>query len=179
MRFFSRKRWILVLLALQWSMLNGQWSMCHAQFKTDRLVMIGRSALYFEDYVLSIQYFNQAISAKPYLYEPWFYRGVAKYYLDEQGLAADIAKANANLQSQTNEINAGLQKQWLAKVMSRLFRQRRVFLSQSIKEAARKRFELCFSAQGSMHRPYCLSMKLMLSEESAVKAIQGMGKKWR
>ena len=35
-----------------------------AQFNTDRLVMIGRSALYYEDYVLSIQYFNQAISQK-------------------------------------------------------------------------------------------------------------------
>ena len=38
-----------------------------AQFNTDRLVTIGRSALYYEDYVLSIQYFNQAIMAKPYL----------------------------------------------------------------------------------------------------------------
>lgn len=54
-----------------------------AQFNTDRLVTIGRSALYYEDYVLSIQYFNQAIGAKPYLYEPWFYRAVAKYYLDD------------------------------------------------------------------------------------------------
>ena len=44
-----------------------------AQYNTDRLVMIGRSALYYEDYVLSIQYFNQAISAKPYLYEPWLW----------------------------------------------------------------------------------------------------------
>ena len=66
----------------------------HAQFKTDRLVMIGRSALYFEDYVLSIQYFNQAISAKPYLYEPWFYRGVAKFYLDDfAGAEADCSEA--------------------------------------------------------------------------------------
>ncbi len=65
-----------------------------AQFKTDRLVMIGRSALYYEDYVLSIQYFNQAISAKPYLYEPWFYRGVAKYYLDDfAGAEADCTEA--------------------------------------------------------------------------------------
>ena len=54
-----------------------------AQFNTDRLVTIGRSALYYEDYVLSIQYFNQAISAKPHLYEPWYFRGVAKYYLDD------------------------------------------------------------------------------------------------
>ena len=56
---------------------------CYAQFNTDRLLTIGRSALYYEDYVLSIQYFNQAISAKPYLYEPWYYRAGAKYYLDD------------------------------------------------------------------------------------------------
>ena len=66
----------------------------HAQFNTDRLITIGRSALYFEDYVLSIQYFNQVISAKPYLYEPWFFRGVAKYYLDDfAGAEADCTKA--------------------------------------------------------------------------------------
>ena len=65
-----------------------------AQFNTDRLITIGRSALYFEDYVLSIQYFNQVISAKPYLYEPWFFRGVAKYYLDDfAGAEADCTKA--------------------------------------------------------------------------------------
>ena len=65
-----------------------------AQFNTDRLVMIGRSALYYEDYVLSIQYFNQAISQKPWLYEPWFFRGVAKYYLDDyRGAEADCSEA--------------------------------------------------------------------------------------
>ena len=68
--------------------------MCFAQYNTDRLVMIGRSALYYEDYVLSIQYFNQAISAKPYLYEPWFFRAVAKYYLDDYaGAEADCTEA--------------------------------------------------------------------------------------
>ena len=66
----------------------------NAQFNTDRLVMIGRSALYYEDYVLSIQYFNQAISAKPYLYEPWFFRGVAKFYLDDfRGAESDCTQA--------------------------------------------------------------------------------------
>ena len=65
-----------------------------AQFNTDRLITIGRSALYFEDYVLSIQYFNQAIAVKPYLYEPWFFRGVAKYYLDDfAGAEADCSMA--------------------------------------------------------------------------------------
>lgn len=44
---------------------------------------IARNALYFEDYVLSIQYFNQVINAKPYLYEPYFFRGLAKINLDD------------------------------------------------------------------------------------------------
>ena len=39
-----------------------------AQFNTDRLMITGRSALFYEDYVLSIQYFNQVLNAKPYLY---------------------------------------------------------------------------------------------------------------
>lgn len=67
---------------------------CHAQYNTERLVNIGRSALYYEDYVLSIQYFNQAITAKPYLYEPWFLRGVAKYNLDDfPGAERDCTEA--------------------------------------------------------------------------------------
>ena len=55
----------------------------HAQINTDRVLAIGRNALYFEDYVLSIQYFNQVIKAKPWLAEPYFYRAVAKINLDD------------------------------------------------------------------------------------------------
>ncbi len=54
-----------------------------AQINTDRVTLIGRNALYFEDYLLAIQYFNQVIKAKPYLAEPYFYRAIAKYYLDD------------------------------------------------------------------------------------------------
>lgn len=46
-------------------------------------MMIGRNALYFEDYVLAIQYFNQIIKTKPYLAEPYYYRAIAKYFLDD------------------------------------------------------------------------------------------------
>ena len=53
-----------------------------AQINTDRVLAIGRNALYFEDYVLSIQYFNQVIKSKPWLAEPYFYRAVAKINLD-------------------------------------------------------------------------------------------------
>ncbi|MBO7498961.1 MAG: tetratricopeptide repeat protein [Bacteroidaceae bacterium] len=55
------------------------------QINTDHMMMVGRNALYFKDYVLSIQYFNQVINAKPYLYEPYFFRGLAKFYLDDFG----------------------------------------------------------------------------------------------
>ena len=33
-----------------------------AQINTDRVMNIGRNALYFEDYILSMQYFNQVIT---------------------------------------------------------------------------------------------------------------------
>ena len=55
----------------------------HAQINTDQVVTIGRNALYFEDYILAIQYFNQAIKAKPFLAEPYFYRSVAKISLED------------------------------------------------------------------------------------------------
>lgn len=54
-----------------------------AQINTDQVMIIGRNALYFEDYILSIQYFNQVIKAKPYLAEPYFFRAVAKFYLED------------------------------------------------------------------------------------------------
>lgn len=67
---------IFVLLSL---CVQGLW----AQINTDRVLAIGRNALYFEDYVLSIQYFNDVIAVKPYLPEPYLYRSIAKIYLDD------------------------------------------------------------------------------------------------
>ncbi len=58
------------------------------------VMTIARNALYFEDYVLSIQYFNRVINAKPYLYEPYFFRGLAKINLDDyQGAESDCDAA--------------------------------------------------------------------------------------
>ena len=65
-----------------------------AQINTDRVMAIGRNALYFEDYVLSIQYFNQVINAKPYLSEPYFFRGLAKINLDDYpGAESDCSES--------------------------------------------------------------------------------------
>ena len=69
-------------------------TLVHAQINTERVMTIARNALYFEDYVLSIQYFNQVINAKPYLFEPYFFRGLAKINLDDyQGAEADCNEA--------------------------------------------------------------------------------------
>lgn len=65
-----------------------------AQLNTDQVMNIGRNAMYFEDYVLSIQYFNQVINMKPYLAEPYFYRAVAKLNLsDYKGAEEDCTLA--------------------------------------------------------------------------------------
>lgn len=65
-----------------------------AQINTEQVMRIGRNALYFEDYILSIQYFNQVIKAKPWMAEPYFYRAVAKFYLEDyRGAEADATEA--------------------------------------------------------------------------------------
>ncbi|MDE6120969.1 MAG: tetratricopeptide repeat protein, partial [Muribaculaceae bacterium] len=65
-----------------------------AQVNTDQVMRIGQNALYFEDYMLSIQYFNQAIAAKPYLAQPYFLRAIAKLNLEDyDGAEADASKA--------------------------------------------------------------------------------------
>lgn len=72
-----------------WFSLTCAW----AQINTDRVLTIGRNALYFEDYVLSIQYFNEVIGVKPYLPEPYLYRSIAKIYLDDYLGASQDATA--------------------------------------------------------------------------------------
>jgi tetratricopeptide (TPR) repeat protein len=65
-----------------------------AQVNTDQTLRIGQNALYFEDYMLSIQYFNQVISAKPYLAQPYFLRAIAKLNLEDYvGAERDASKA--------------------------------------------------------------------------------------
>ncbi len=65
-----------------------------AQWNTDRIMRIGEQALYRQDYLLSIQYFNQVINAKPYLATPYVLRGIAKNELgDYLGAEQDCSKA--------------------------------------------------------------------------------------
>ncbi|MDI9603772.1 MAG: tetratricopeptide repeat protein [Bacteroidota bacterium] len=81
------KRYVLLLFIAFTSMVAS------SQVNTDRVMMIGKNALYFEDYVLSIQYFNQVITAKSYLAEPYYYRAMAKFMLDDfKGASEDATR---------------------------------------------------------------------------------------
>ncbi|MCM1066561.1 MAG: tetratricopeptide repeat protein [Muribaculaceae bacterium] len=69
---------LTILIALLSAALHSR-----AQVNTDQVLRIGQNALYFDDYMLSIQYFNQAIQAKPHLAQPYFLRAIAKLNLDD------------------------------------------------------------------------------------------------
>ena len=53
------------------------------QVDAEQVMNIGRNVLSMDDYMLSIQYFNQAIKAKPYLAEPYYLRAFAKMNLED------------------------------------------------------------------------------------------------
>jgi len=85
MKHFWKKIITLILIGI--SILSP----AHAQINTNRVLTIGKNAFYFEDYILSIQYFNQVIKAKPYLAEPYLYRAMAKLNLDDYtGAESDL-----------------------------------------------------------------------------------------
>lgn len=65
-----------------------------AQIRTDRVLSMGRNALYYEDYVVALRYFTMCVEAKPYLGEPYYYRAMAKFYLgDYTGADRDATEA--------------------------------------------------------------------------------------
>ncbi len=74
-----KKKLTIFLLAL----IFGVQMQINAQLNTERIMLIGRNALYYEDYILAIQYFNQVISTKPYLAEPYYFRAIGKYFLED------------------------------------------------------------------------------------------------
>ncbi|MBN2166225.1 MAG: hypothetical protein JW717_08115 [Marinilabiliaceae bacterium] len=65
-----------------------------AQINTDRVIANARNAIFNEDYALGIQYLNKVIDAKPYLADPYFWRGYAKFKLEDYiGALKDINKS--------------------------------------------------------------------------------------
>lgn len=66
----------------------------YSQYRTDRLMISGQIAYSNQDYVVAMQHFNHVLSGKPYLYEPWYFRGLCKLQLDDfVGAEGDFNKA--------------------------------------------------------------------------------------
>ncbi len=79
-----KKAFILLILIINGFLLG-------AQVNTEHLMRVGGNALYFSDYVLAMQYFNQVIKAKPYLEQPYLYRAFAKISLEDyRGALVDL-----------------------------------------------------------------------------------------
>lgn len=65
-----------------------------SQLNTNHVIHTGRGRLYFGNYTGAIESFNMVIRIKPYLPEPYFYRGVAKMNLEDyRGAMKDLNKA--------------------------------------------------------------------------------------
>ena len=75
-------------------------STLRAQIDVEQALSIGRNAIYFNDYIVSMGYFNQIIGLRPWMAEPYFYRAVAKINLDDYA----GAEADASLALERNPI---------------------------------------------------------------------------
>ena len=64
-----------------------------AQVNTDQVTLMGRHALYFDDFLTAIRYFNKVIETKPYLDKPYYYRAYAKFSLEDFRGAEDDCEA--------------------------------------------------------------------------------------
>lgn len=80
-----KKRFVTLLLSVSMG------SSAIAQIDVEHVISIGRNALYFNDYVVSIGYFNRAIDARPWIAAPYLYRSIAKISLDDYQGAIDDA----------------------------------------------------------------------------------------
>ncbi|MDE5806828.1 MAG: tetratricopeptide repeat protein [Muribaculaceae bacterium] len=89
----------------------------HGQINAEQCITIGRNVLSMDDYMLSIQYFNQAIKAKPYLSDPYFFRGLAKLYLEDyKGAEEDCSLAIERNKYKTESYKVrGFARQYLGK----------------------------------------------------------------
>lgn len=62
-------------IIILFSLLMSSW--CgYAQWNTNNMLRVGKNAIYFDDYVSAIDNFNNIIRVKPYLSEPYFFRGL-------------------------------------------------------------------------------------------------------
>lgn len=65
-----------------------------AQINAQQVLLLGRSALYYDDFVTAINYFSSVIDAKPYMADAYYYRAYAKFSLEDYESAEhDLSQA--------------------------------------------------------------------------------------
>lgn len=166
-----------------------------AQINTDQVMRIGRNALYFEDYMLSIQYFNQVIQAKPYLAQPYFYRAIAKLSLEDYlGAEEDATTAIEHNPFITDAYELrGVARQNLGKyreaitdyekALSMLPENRGIQFNKALAEeeikdydSAEKSYEALLKAHPGFDNGYIGRAKLRLETGDTIKAIEDINK---
>ncbi len=186
----SLKKIILLLFGIICSLIS-----LHAQLNTERVMNIGRNALYFEDYILSIQYFNQVIKVKPYMAEPYFYRAAAKLSLEDfSGAEEDcnlciernpfitgayqvrgIARQNlGDYQGAIDDYNEGLKYA----PEDRVFLGNKAIAEVQLKkyDDAEKSFEKLIETHPSYYNGYLSRSQFWLERKDTLKAIQDIDK---
>ncbi len=166
-----------------------------AQINTDQVMRIGQNALYFEDYMLSIQYFNQVITAKPYLAQPYFFRAIAKLNLDDfRGAEEDASLAIERnpFISDAYEVR-GVARQNLGKVeeaiddynkvLAVLPENKQILFNKALAEedikdyeSAEKSFEQLLTAHPGYDNGYMGRAKLRLAQGDTIRAIDDIDK---
>ena len=82
------------LLIFSFVLLSGYYQPVFSQRNVDLMLFQTQQMLINGDYINAIKSANEIVVVKPYLYEPYFLRGVAKFYLEDYyGAVSDLDKA--------------------------------------------------------------------------------------
>lgn len=184
------KQYLLIFLFA----LSGN-GIIHSQINTDQVMRIGQNALYFEDYMLSIQYFNQVIQAKPYLAQPYFFRAIAKYNLEDYRGAEEDASIAINHNpfiTDAYEVrgvarqNQGKLKEAIddyESALKLLPENRGILFNKALAEeelkdytSAEKSYEQLLSAHPNFHNGYIGRGKLRLAQGDTINALSDINK---
>lgn len=160
------------------------------QINTDQVMRVGQNSLYLEDYVLSIQYFNQVIAVKPYLAQPYFFRSIAKISLEDYlGAEEDASMAIERNPFITNAYEVrGVARQNMGKLqdaikdyetaLSQLPENRSILFNKALAEeelkdydAAEKSYAILLKAHPKYDNGYIGRAKLRLSKGDTINAL--------
>lgn len=184
-KILNKKRLVTIIVSLLFGFCHTQ-----AQIDTDHVLFMGRSALASSDYVTAMHYFNQVIEAKPFLWQPYYYRAYTKFLLDDYvGSEADCSKS-----IQTNPYQVDVyQLRGLCRIrleryeqasedysrtllekptdVGALYNRGLCFLQLKRYDKAREDMDALLKCQPSFYRAYAIKAQVALAEKDTMKGI--------